>query len=230
MESITVDFVLKTPIENILKYAQKKAEKHLNTKMRQIKNMILDVLPNKLYRAITESPEYIILNLDISNSGPLYGGLGLPDLSQKLERIIQHWCSKDNFVIEESPFKFTQHGIDGFLRIKVIKSDFSDVLSLADAKEFVTSRAGHITEINWLEWLLIGGGGYLVRDYVFIQNSDVSPYSRTDTGIMIPKAGSGWQIPMEFMGTQNDNFITRILDQVLNSVTAEIFAKINKYV
>lgn len=225
--NIEVEFVLKTPIDNILQHIEKKAEKHLNTKLRRIQKILADELPKKLEAAIFDSVTYQLLNLDLIGGGPFYGGLGIEDLGDRLEEVIRYWCHHP--VVDARPFRFTKSGIEGGLIVKYIKGDYSDVLSLPEAVAIVTSLSGHTFEIDWLEWLLLGGGGYIVREYKYLRSPKTQEYSRTDTGIMIPAPGSGWGIPLEYQGTQDDNFLTRILDVILPSLTKEIFARIEKY-
>ena len=226
---IVVNFVLKTPIENILKRVHTTAVKQLNTKMRRIKKIILEELPKRLRKAIKASPVYFLLVYDLAGDVALYGQLGITDIGARLDNIIDHWCSPENIVVEEQPFNITNNNISGFLRIKMIKGDYSDVLDLAIAKALVDSKKGTTTEIPWLEWLLLSGPGYIIRDYVYFESDRTAVSSRTHTGIMRSKPGDGWRIPPEYAGTQEDNFLTRILDQELAQITQEIFAKIEKY-
>lgn len=226
--NIEVEFVLKTPIESILQHVAKKAEKHLNTKLRRIKKILVDELPKKLESAIFSSVTYQLLNLDLMAGGPVYGGMGVEDLGARLEEIIHYWCQHP--IVDEQPFKITQNGISGGLTVKYIKGDYSDVLSLPAAKTLVSLANGGTFEIDWLEWLLLGGSGYIIREYRYLRTAETQVYSRTDTGIMVPQHGGGWTIPIEYQGTQDDNFLTRILDETLAFITKDIFSRIEKYV
>jgi len=225
--NIEVEFVLKTPIESILQNVAKKAEKHLNTKLKRIRKILIDELPKKLESAILHSVTYQLLNLDLMAGGPVYGGMGVEDLGARLEEIIHYWCYTP--VIDGQPFKITKNGITGGLTVKYIKGDYSDVLSLPAAKTLVSLAKGGTFEIDWLEWMLLGGSGYIVREYRYLRTAATQVYSRTDTGIMVPQPGGGWTIPIEYQGTQDDNFLTRILDETLAFITKDIFSRIEKY-
>lgn len=228
MGGIEVKFVLKTKPEDMLRHIQIRSEKHLATKMKRVKKLLLDIIPGKLKRAITTDDEFWLLKLELTNHKQLYGEFGVVGLEEKLDKIIDHWCSSID-ASDEAPFRFTRSGITGHLRVKLIKADYSDVLAMPEAREIVTSLKSGMIELNWLEWLLFGGDDFIIRDFIYFENDKTPQYSRTGKGIMRPKAGSGWKIPPEFAGSQEDNFLTRVLDKVLDSVTADIFAKLEKY-
>lgn len=40
--------------------------------------------------------------------------------------------------------------------------------------------------------------------------------------------GSGWGIPEEYVGTQDNNFLTRAIDKVLPAISADVLNRIGK--
>ena len=82
-----------------------------------------------------------------------------------------------------------------------------------------TTRKG--AQIAWLDWLLNYGDQIIVRDY----DVDFSaPFFSRTGGAIMSGAGSifgnteansdgGWRVPPEFSGTEDNNFLTRSIDQ-----------------
>jgi hypothetical protein len=230
MTNISVQFVLKTPIKNIMTRAENIVVKTLNTKLKRAANIVKTKLPQLLINAIKESPEYWALSHNVSIEGrgqsSLYGEIGIPDIKERMDSIIEHWANNHEFDVK--PFKYVGSMLQGGLTFRAIKADYSDVLSLPQAQSIVNSLSGHSTTLPWLEWLLIGGGGFIIRDYTYFQDPSVAQFSRTGTGIMISDPGGGWSIPQEYWGTQEDNFLTRKLDAELENIAKEIFDRLKK--
>lgn len=132
----------------------------------------------------------------------LKGELGIEYPDGKIGQIIDKWVG--GVVVEHRPLKlFTQWYQNG-LSIKMVQLDFEDVL-LLDGAEQPTDR-GQI--LPWLEWLLLRGGEYLIREYRFQAGNYAA--SRTGLGIMV-QSDRSWNIPEEFQGVRDDNFITQML-------------------
>lgn len=90
---------------------------------------------------------------------------------------------------------------------------------LIDLPEAVT-----VTEQNdvlpWLEWLLFEGGKILIKDH---HVEAITGKGRSGLAIMVPS--SSWQVPSEFQGTINNNWITRTLsdEKYLNELAQGIY-------
>lgn len=187
---------------------------YLSPIMQKTKNSLQNSLPQYIEDAVTGQPEYISLL-----GGQLRSELGVPDAGSRLNSIFSEW--KNNAVVIYNPIATKGSSIVGGFSIDMIKSDFSDILSLPSS-EVVDSISGSI--IPWLKWLLLDGGKILIRNYkVQLGNN---PRSRTGGAIMIQSDKENWRVPAQFAGTANNNWITRalstydqlILDHIQNTL------------
>jgi hypothetical protein len=100
----------------------------------------------------------------------------------------------------------------GGIKIGILEASYSRVLSLP-ASEFVTEKG---KPLEWLRWLLQEGGNRIVIGYSFKDGS--AARSRTGSGIMIERQGSAWSVPVQFQGTDNNNFATRALEDLEDNI------------
>ena len=167
---------------------------------------------------------------DLATHGRLVAELGLEDPMGKIDVIINTW-------INSLKLTFRKIGggaggsIKGGFRIQMVRSNYADVLKLQQAKQRATSRRKPKTNkmLAWLDWLLKQG------DRKIITGFDVSfrPGGRTGLAIMIePKQVRSWGVPAEFAGTSNDNFVTRVLDdmrpEVIQIMRSELFKAVRR--
>lgn len=172
----------------------------------------------KLYsiivQALNSEPEYNSLV-----SGQLKYELGVPDAAQRLSKIYDFWAK--NSVIKSNTISINRSGLSGGFSINMIKSDFSDILSLSESS-VVDDISGSV--IPWIKWLLLDGNKILVRNYKVRMGSN--DRSRTGYAIMVTSEKENWRVPAEFAGTINNNWITRSLqkidDTILNTLQTEL--------
>lgn len=229
--SLDVTFTLVTPYETMLQHAHKIAEKRMNVKLKRARQIIEKKLPILLETNLKKSLIYYELTRDISFTPgqiSLFGALGIPDIQRRIDSIIHHWAY--SLDVSEIPFKFKESGVTGGLRVSAILADYSDVLSLEEARAVLHAKSGNTTVEPWLEWLLLGGGGtnYIIRDFIYYSGEGVQDASRTNQGIMEKRPGQSWSIPPEYLGTQENNFLTQMLDYSLESISEELFKAIEK--
>ena len=72
--------------------------------------------------------------------------------------------------------------------------------------------------LPWLEWLTTLGDSVIVRDYEV--KAGFPDRSRTGDKIMVK--GGGWRVPPEHSGTEENNFITRAIDESLPEIEKNI--------
>jgi len=108
----------------------------------------------------------------------------------------------DSLQITLKPY-FNAGRINIGLSIGIMKSDFSEILGLSDAKVDLASGE----QLPWLEWLLTAGDQILIVGYEIQYNNT----GRSGGAIMAEKVGSFWKVPAQFSGTDTDNWITRTL-------------------
>jgi hypothetical protein len=171
--------------------------KYMDSAVRDIKPKIIPIIE----LAIRNSPEYESILI-----GQLRYELGIPNPSINLEGLIKIWIDSAEFTYN-SP-RISNNKIRSSFSIKMIKGDFSDVLS-SDFSKVVDTVRGY--DLPWLKWLLLDGTKTIVQDYevLFGQNN----VSRTGFAIMTPSKRS-WKVPATYSGTVTNNWITRAIDVV----------------
>ena len=161
-----------------------------------IKQPILETIT----KAIINSPEY-----DSLLSGDLKYEFGLPDSDERLSSILKFW---QKLYIDTDAIKISGDQLVGSFSLKMIPSDFSDVLN-SSAAVLVTEKK---QSLNWLEWLLLFGNQTIIKDYTVEFGSN--PRSRTGQAVMRGVRNGKWSVPSQYAGTLNDNWITRAIDSV----------------
>ena len=161
---------------------------------------IKNELPQILYFSIVNRAEYSSLV-----SGKLRLEFGVPDAGPKIASIIHIWIS-NIFYSYKSP-AVVGRKIKGSFSAELIRSDFSDVLGMSEAR--VIDLAGGY-ELPWLQWLLTAGSNTIIPAY----NVVLGPNPRSRTGGAVMRVSSqGWRVPSEHAGTINDNWITRAIEE-----------------
>lgn len=169
--------------------------KYLNTAYDKMKLLI----PPILIQHIQNQPEYSSLM-----SGDLQGQFGIPDPQQRLSDILL--TIQNGTVVVRKPTSIVNGKISAGIKLQMVKSDFSDLLTLGSAS-FTTEKG---TKLNWLQWLLVEGDTVIISDFGFVPGP--SPSSRTGLGVMKQFSGAFWRVPPEFAGTLRDNWITRAIE------------------
>lgn len=163
---------------------------------------VFDKVSNKIQNIVIESikaaPEYSSLA-----NGTLKAEFGLPDSESRVSNIIDFW---KNIIVQYKPIKVKNNILSGNFIISMIKSDFSDAISLP-AANFTTEKG---SQLNWLEWLLLFGNQTIIKDY----EVELGPNPRSRTGLAVMKGviSGKWSVPADFAGTINNNWITRSID------------------
>lgn len=186
----------------------------VSTFMNKASKYIESNIHSIIKQAIVEQPEY-----DSLVSGQLRLELGIPDASFRIEDLINAWIN--NTVIEYKEPKIFNNRIKSSFTIKIIKSDFSDVLNLSAASIQTMEYS-----LPWLQWLLLDGTAIVVDNYdVFI-----GPNTRSRTGFAIMRGteNRGWGVPPEYAGTISDNWITRAIESCKKDVEALLEKAINQ--
>lgn len=169
----------------------------------------------RVRQAILNSPEYKSMA-----SGQLEDEIGIPNLEDRLNRIISYWAS--NLQVKHNPVKLTGNKITGGMSVRMIQANYKDVISLDDAN-FLTE---HGDNLPWLEWMLLRGAAAIVLDYEIGLG-----LGRAGQNIMIKNTSSSWSIPPQFSGLKDDNFITRALaplhQEIADFMERQITVRIN---
>lgn len=166
-------------------------------------------LQERVRKSISDSEE-----VQSIRNGQLTGELGIVATSN-IDVIIEQFS-------QSVEVKYLPKGKFGTIVIRIIESDYSDVLSLPESSYIYSSRGGRSGIIEWLRWLLLEGRSTIVAGYDFQGGGG----GRTGRGIMVKRQNEGWSIPSRFAGTASDNFVTRSLanidDEIENIIRQEI--------
>lgn len=179
--------------------------KDVSTYFDNITNQISQNIPNFVIQSITDQPEYSALI-----GGKLQYELGITNPEQRLSEILE--TIRSGTIIDIKPPKVISNKITSKFQLKMIKKDFSDLLSIGSSS--FTSEKG--SEIDWLRWLLLEGDSIIISDYMFILGPNRA--SRTGMGIMKPSSSRSWRVPPEYAGSINNNWITRGLDSASQKI------------
>jgi hypothetical protein len=185
-------------------------DKAINTALPKISTEIKILIGESL----RNQPEYSSLM-----TGTLKAELGIADatsITSVIDALIE------TLAVQKNDIKVTNKGLSGGFSLTMMKSDdmngviYTDPASVKDASGY---------SLPWLEWLLLKGSEILVKNYEVSYVS--SPYSRSGMAIMIPSSSS-WRVPPQFAGTENDNWTTRAINSVEDSVYKIIQENIEK--
>ena len=124
----------------------------------------------------------------------------------------------------------------GTFKVSVLRSDFEDVLVLDVASYVNEGRAGGV--IAWLSWLLFRGSDMIILGSKLRAKDPVSA-SRTGRAIMATpnparrKGAEGalpasWGIPPEYSGREEDNFLTRAMDDAAEGVNEALVQELTR--
>jgi len=179
--------------------------KYFNT----IFNELSDIIPDIIVQSIVSQPEY-----DSLMGGTLQYEFGIPDPASRLSEILN--TIRNGAVLTKKPVISKSNSLSGGFKIQMIRKDFSDLLELG-AASFTTEKG---SQLNWLEWLLLEGDSVIISDNIFVFGP--SKYSRTGFGIMRESLGGFWRVPPEYAGSINNNWITRAINDVSDTIEQEI--------
>ena len=140
--------------------------------------------------------------------GSLRGHFGLAPSVATL-KIVNTWAesltTNVTFTQRQSKFK-------GKLTLHAIKTDYSDVVNMTEA---ITINKGK--PLPWLTWLLTRGDDKIVKNFEIVFGP-VGPEHESRSGIayMVYSPGEAWNVPSEYAGTENNNFLTEVIREVVN--------------
>lgn len=178
----------------------------LSIAMRRAANSATPKIKEAVKNAIMSQPE-----VDSLIDGNLMYEFGIPDARNRLSNILDIWLN--NTVI----LTRNQRGSTRFkysFTFQMIQADYSDVLNADEALVKIVGGA-----LPWLEWLLLRGDDVIVRDYdvEFLPGKN-NRKSRTGMAIMVKGPNRQWSVPKEYAGDANNNFVTRAIEQIDNSI------------
>jgi len=177
---------------------------YLDPKIKQAASKAAEELPKLVSEALRQEPEYLSLL-----SGQLKAELGLAS-SSDVEAVIEAISS--SIELKTQSLSANRSGIKGGFTINMIRAkDAGGVIGLDIAK---INDKGY--SLPWLQWLLFEGNEVLIKNYKV--EFGPNPNSRSGLAIMKPSSSSSWRVPPEFIGSEENNWITRAITRIENNV------------
>ena len=169
----------------------------------RIKEVMTDRIRDAVRESLFSTAEYQSIT-----KGKLRAELGIPEASTRITSVINTWVDNIKVTVKTGTTPLL------LIDIGMIRDDYGDVLSLPAAQYTYRSKRSQ-GEIPWLKWLLLEGDKRIITKYEFSNNPRGS---RTGMGIMVSKERGFWQVPAEFSGTSVNNFATRALGNIGNTI------------
>lgn len=164
-------------------------------------------------RAIRSQPEYGSLK-----TGELRYNFGIPNVAA-VDAVVDRFV--DSINVRTNAVKVSGNTLSADLIFSIIaEEDVTSILSSEEAQ--VLTEKGQT--LPWLQWLLLEGSEPLVLTHRIKIGS--SEYSRTGQAIMIPTKNGNWRVPPRYIGTVDNNWITR----AISSVEGEINNILSKHI
>lgn len=157
-----------------------------------------------LEEALREEPEYSSLI-----SGQLRLEFGIPDVST-VDTVVKKLAATANVVSNGVSVK--SNGLSGGLTLTALERSSMGGLISNDNAIVITNKG---QPLPWLQWLLYEGNKPIIRNYEV--KIGPNPNSRTGNAIMVD-SDKNWRVPPAFAGTINNNWVTRAVDRVSNSI------------
>lgn len=202
--------------QNIIRASLDQLARQLTAKVMRRKGSLLRELREEVKRRIIGSPEWLSMS-----SGQLRGQLGLDNPEQRLSTILSIWL--DSVQLSFGGFRAVGNRLQGSLRLWAIQANYEDVINTPEA--LIELEKGMFP---WLAIMLLAGDQILVRNYTVLTSSKVSAYSRSGmNSIMVKSKSKSWQVPPNYSGTINNNWITRAiapLDQYIEQEFRKLLA------
>ncbi len=201
-----VQFALKLDLKGFDRKVYNAIKQKLKPKLNKVANKVSIQIQNRFRSLLFE---HKTINTLISGSTVggvnLQGELGVNNPAGRIEIILDSWIR--NHVLILKPLQVTERGITGGFRFQMIRSDWQEVFNL---------NASIITEFTketlpWLQWLLVEGDKVVIQEYDFAMQFGTG---RTGKGHMRKWKRRRWNVPPEFAGTQENNFVSDIVEDL----------------
>ena len=184
---------IKLDEKSFLKQVEKDVSKTLNKNVGKIQRILNDRIEKIVFqRLITGLPT--IQGADLAE-------IGVPDINTRLASIVG--------VVAKNSQVIVRSGKQVRIEIKILRDDYSDILSLPESVYIYTSAKGSGI-LEWLKWILLDGTSQIIGGFEF--SPLASPFSRTGGGVMV--AGNGWSVPPSIAGNAGNNILTRSLQNI----------------
>lgn len=191
----------------VIEALQNTFERAINDAVRKIGDVV--------YTALTTAPEYNAM----LPGGELYGEIGNPDIEKDLNIIINTLINNIGLDATIKPLTENGNEISGYLELDLLGGGYDKILSLREAW-FITEKG---VPLPWLDWMLLGRNTVMIRGWHFVDTAHDT--SRTGFGWM--KWGGDFTLS-NYAGTEDDNWITRSLTTIQDTLEKSIESEFSK--
>jgi hypothetical protein len=184
-----------------------------------IKKEIKNLLEEKIRKAFNESATVQALRGTIVDRIDLVAELGLEDNLQKIAQIRDTIIKGIQINIKADKATYLLS-----INIQISEKDFSDILSISAALQNWTDATGSEIKgppLPWLSWLLKHGSNNIIKDFHFSTSERAGVGRSGRDGTM--RKGDTWRVPAIHAGTESQNFITKIFDQVSEEINKKLW-------
>lgn len=188
----------------ILAEIQKEAIAYINNNLSTLVPFIHEEVGKVVADSIREQPEYASLV-----DGDLKAQFGIVNPQLIIEDIIR-------VIVNNIKVTFTKgNGGVAALDIEILRPDYSDILNVSGVS--FTSENGF--DVPWLQWLIFEGDSIILPAYSVNLNPKNVDISRTGLAVMTKNInGQGFRVPPQFSGTPENNWLTRAVEGVEQSL------------
>ena len=162
-------------------------------------------LKGQVEGAILDCPE-----INSLQGGALLAELGLPpNIASRAPEAIARAVSSNVF-LTQTAVKRSGSRLVGGLELGIMpETNWPAIWGMPLASfKYYSKRYKKTVKLDWLYWLLFLGDSIIVNNF----EVEFGAFGRTGMGRMTESDGAGWKISPQFSGTQDDNFITRALE------------------
>lgn len=207
-----------SPISYIEQEINKIIVQEFNQIFIDIAPKIQEDIKNNLSPLFANSDTFKEMTTELSN---LNVEIGIPANEAKAKWLGIFDILTNQVFIEIDKMRATGKQISGGILCNIIKTDFKDIVE-SSFGQYITEK-GYL--LPWQRWLLLDGDNIVISDHHVKLVNPLKPskyfFSRTGGAIM-SKRGS-WKVPAGHSGTQDDNWITRIIDTYLNEIDKFVY-------
>ena len=215
-----------------LKQSDSFITKEILNRLAREANSVFSKVAQKAPLLVKGQVESAILDCPEINSiqgGVLLGELGLPkSVASAAPQAIARSVS-ENVFFENRTVRVAGNKLIGGLRLGIMpETSWPAIFGIPEASfNYYSKRYKKSVKLDWLYWLLFMGDNVIVQDFEF----DMSGMGRSGRGTMSHSPGSVWKIDSQFSGNQDDNFITRALENpvTVNNILTILSKSTAKY-
>ena len=193
--------IIKLILENLKNQMDNVMNKALSKITIEIKNLVKE--------ALISEPEYSSLK-----AGTLRAEFGILNTGE-VDGVVD--AMVNTLEISNNPIKVSGRGLSGGFTLSMIRSsDINGIIGM----DIAMTKTEKGESLPWLEWLLLKGNDKIIQDYsiTYINNSY---RSRTGSAIMVSNP-NGWRVPVNFAGTEDNNWTTRAINKISDKISKVI--------